>query len=60
MPVFLVYVMHELQTTIGFQTSLLLLVALGGYLLAAMTNQSAVVGQIILGIIIGPSGLCRI
>jgi Kef-type K+ transport system membrane component KefB len=55
MPVFLVYVMHELQTTIGFQTSLLLLVALGGYLLAAMTNQSAVVGQIILGIIIGPS-----
>jgi Kef-type K+ transport system membrane component KefB len=47
--------MHELQTTIGFQTSLLLLVALGGYLIAAITNQSAVVGQIVLGIIIGPS-----
>ncbi len=49
--------MHELINTVGFQTSLLLLVALSGYLLAALTNQSAVVWQIIMGIVIGPSAL---
>ncbi len=45
--------MHEL--TIGFEISLLLLVALTGYLIAAFTNQSAIVCQILLGVIIGPS-----
>lgn len=37
------------------QVSLVLLFALAGYLLAARINQSAVVGIIIIGIIIGPS-----
>ena len=44
-----------LFSTIEFQMSLLLFVALAGYLLAARINQSAVVGEIILGILIGPS-----
>lgn len=37
------------------QVSLVLLFALAGYLLAARINQSAVIGIIIIGIIIGPS-----
>ncbi len=45
----------ELFSTIEFQMSLLLFVALGGYLLASRINQSAVIGEILLGIIIGPS-----
>lgn len=45
----------ELLHTIQFQMSLLLFVSLAGYLLAARINQSAVVGEIILGLIIGPS-----
>ena len=44
-----------LFSTIEFQMSLLLFVALAGYLLAARINQSAVVGEIILGILMGPS-----
>ncbi|UUX92545.1 cation:proton antiporter [Methanoplanus endosymbiosus] len=42
---------------IEFQIALLLLIAVGGYLLAAWIHQSAVVGLIILGIIVGPGVL---
>jgi Kef-type K+ transport system membrane component KefB len=41
--------------TIELQISLVLLFALAGYLLSSRINQSAVVGVIIVGIIIGPS-----
>jgi len=44
-----------LASTIEFQMSLLLFVALGGYLLAARINQSAVIGEILVGLVIGPS-----
>lgn len=44
-----------LASTIEFQMSLLLFVALAGYLLASRINQSAVIGEILVGIIIGPS-----
>lgn len=47
--------MHELSTSIELQMSLLLLFALLGYLLSSRIGQPAVVGQIILGIIVGPS-----
>jgi len=43
--------------TIEFQMSLLLFVALAGYLLAARINQSAVIGEILVGLLIGPSFL---
>jgi len=39
------------------QMTLLLFFALAGYLLASKINQSAVVGEIILGLIVGPSVL---
>ena len=45
------------MTTIELQISLVLLFALAGYLLSLRINQSAVVGIIIVGIIIGPSFL---
>jgi len=38
-----------------FQMSLLMFVALGGYLIAYRINQSAVVGIILAGIVVGPS-----
>ncbi len=44
-----------LASTIEFQMSLLLFVALAGYLLASRINQSAVIGEILFGLIIGPS-----
>jgi len=44
-------------TTIEFQLSLLLFVALAGYLLASRINQSAVIGEILVGVIVGPSVL---
>jgi len=44
-------------SSIEFQMSLLLFVALAGYLIAYKINQSAVVGIIIAGIIVGPSVL---
>ena len=44
-----------LASSIEFQMSLLLFVALAGYLLASKINQSAVIGEIIVGLIIGPS-----
>ncbi|MDD4299245.1 MAG: cation:proton antiporter [Methanomicrobium sp.] len=43
--------------SIEFQMSLLLFVALGGYLLASRINQSAVVGEILIGLLVGPSFL---
>ncbi len=44
-----------LVSTIAFQLSLLLFVALAGYLIASKINQSAIVWEILLGIVIGPS-----
>lgn len=43
------------MTTIEFQFSLLLFVALAGYIIASKFNQSAIIWEILLGIIIGPS-----
>lgn len=42
---------------IEFQMSLLLFVALAGYLLASRINQSAVIGEILVGLVVGPSVL---
>ncbi|MEN6342860.1 MAG: cation:proton antiporter [Methanospirillum sp.] len=47
----------ELAGSIEFQMSLLLFVALAGYLVASRINQSAVVGEILVGILVGPSVL---
>jgi Kef-type K+ transport system membrane component KefB len=47
---------HALTETIEFQMSLLLFMALGGYLLANRLNQPAVVGVILAGVLIGPTG----
>ncbi|MBE3122152.1 MAG: cation:proton antiporter, partial [Thermoplasmata archaeon] len=44
-----------LVSTIEFQLSLLLFVALAGYLIASKINQSAIVWEILVGIVIGPS-----
>ena len=41
--------------TIEFQMSLLLFVALAGYLIASRINQSVVIGEILVGLLIGPS-----
>jgi len=45
----------SILTSTEFQMSLLMFVALAGYLLAYRVNQSAVVGIILMGIIVGPS-----
>jgi Kef-type K+ transport system membrane component KefB len=42
-------------SSVAFQMSLLLFVALAGYLLSTRINQSVVVCEIILGLLIGPS-----
>ncbi len=47
--------MAEILSNIAFQMSVLLFVALAGYLISSRINQSAIIGEIILGIIIGPS-----
>lgn len=47
--------MHELTQSIDFQMSLLLFVALLGYLIASIIKQSAVIGQVIMGVLVGPS-----
>jgi Kef-type K+ transport system membrane component KefB len=47
--------MHHLLSSIEFQMSLLLFVALAGYILASKINQSAVIGEILVGLVIGPS-----
>ena len=44
-----------LTSSIEFQMSLLLFVALAGYLLASRINQSAVIGEILVGLLIGLS-----
>jgi len=44
-----------LVTTLVFQLSLLLFVALAGYLIASKFTQSVIVWEILLGIVIGPS-----
>ncbi len=44
-----------LPTTIEFQLSLLLFVALAGYLIASKINQSAIIWEILIGIAVGPS-----
>jgi Kef-type K+ transport system membrane component KefB len=44
-----------IESTIEFQMSLLLFVALLGYHIASRINQSVVVGEIIVGLLIGPS-----
>lgn len=49
--------MEGIVGTVEFQMSLLLFVALAGYLLASRINQSAVVGEILIGLIVGPSVL---
>ena len=47
--------MEGLFTSPEFQMCLLLFVALAGYLIASRINQSAVVGLILVGILVGPS-----
>jgi Kef-type K+ transport system membrane component KefB len=49
--------MENLFISPEFQMSLLLFVALGGYLVASRINQSAVVGLILVGLFVGPSFL---
>lgn len=49
--------MEDITSTVEFQMSLLLFVALGGYLLATRIHQSAVIGEILVGLIVGPSVL---
>jgi len=47
--------MEEILSSIEFQMSLLLFIALAGYLLASRINQSAVIGEILVGLVVGPS-----
>jgi Kef-type K+ transport system membrane component KefB len=49
--------MENIFTLPEFQMSLLLFVALGGYLIASRINQSAVIGLILVGLLVGPSVL---
>ncbi len=49
--------MAELLSSIEAQMSLLLFFSLTGYLVAARINQSAVIGLILIGLVIGPSFL---
>jgi Kef-type K+ transport system membrane component KefB len=49
--------MESLFALPEFQMSLLLFVALGGYLIASRINQSAVIGLILVGLLVGPSVL---
>lgn len=47
--------MDHIMQSVEFQMSVLLFVALTGYLLASLIQQPSVVGQILAGILIGPS-----
>ena len=47
--------MESIASTIEFQMSLLLFVALVGYFLASRINQSVVICEILVGLLIGPS-----
>jgi Kef-type K+ transport system membrane component KefB len=49
--------MDNLFTSLELQMSLLLFVALAGYLIASRINQSAVIGLIFVGLLVGPSFL---
>jgi Kef-type K+ transport system membrane component KefB len=49
--------MAEMINLIEFQMSLLLFIALAGYLLASRVHQSAVIGEILVGLVVGPSVL---
>ncbi len=49
--------MHSIFSSIEFQMSFLLFVALAGYLLVMRINQSAIIGEILVGLLIGPSFL---
>ena len=49
------FMIDGLASSIEFQMSLLLFVALAGYILASRINQSVVIAEILFGIIIGPS-----
>jgi Kef-type K+ transport system membrane component KefB len=49
--------MEGIVGSVEFQMSLLLFVALAGYLFASRINQSAVVGEILIGLLVGPSVL---
>jgi len=49
--------MESLFALPEFQMSLLLFVALAGYLVASRINQSAVIGLILVGLVVGPSVL---
>ncbi len=48
---------HAVTASIEFQMSLLLFVSLAGYLIASRIGQPAVVGQIVVGLVVGPSVL---
>ncbi|MDN5339786.1 MAG: hypothetical protein PWQ30_895 [Euryarchaeota archaeon] len=49
--------MESAALSIEFQMSLLLFLALAGYLLASRINQSATIGAILVGLLVGPSML---
>jgi Kef-type K+ transport system membrane component KefB len=49
--------MSEILHLLEFQMSFLLFIALAGYLLASRVNQSAVIGEILVGLLVGPSVL---
>jgi Kef-type K+ transport system membrane component KefB len=51
------YWMEDILMQPVFQMSLLLFMALAGYLVASRINQSAVIGLIFVGIVVGPSVL---
>lgn len=50
----------DYTASVEFQMSLLLFIALGGYLIASRIGQSAVVGEILAGILVGPSVLALV
>jgi Kef-type K+ transport system membrane component KefB len=47
--------MSEILHLVEFQMTFLLFIALAGYLLASRVNQSAVIGEILVGLLVGPS-----
>ena len=49
--------MESAALSIEFQMSLLLFLALAGYLVASRINQSATIGAILVGVLVGPSAL---
>ena len=46
---------HEIALSSQFQMSILLMVAFAGYIFASRFGQSAVIGEILVGILVGPS-----